>query len=1020
MASDGKVVIGTELDTGGAINDSAKLGNELNKNIKQQVAKAAAEYRKQGMSASEAWKKAWSEIERTSSQGSKNVSKSLSSTSIDINAITSSLRRVAGLLLTAFSARQLLNVGKQAVEMASDLQEVQNVVDTAFGDMSYKMEQFADTAIDNFGISRLEAKRTGSTFMAMASGMGLAMDSASDMAIALTGLSADMASFYNVSQDVASTALKSIFTGETETLKQFGIVMTEVNLQEFAYQQGINKKIQAMTQAEKVQLRYSYVMSQTALAQGDFAKTSNSWANQTRILQERWKEFLTIMGNGLVQVLTPALQLLNSMLAKLIDIGNALAKTFGFDIAQSATSASSSISDISDNIDDVTESTKDAKKAQDNLTGSYDKLNVIQKESSDATDTAGISNTPTVPSGLSTTTSKVPNSTTDLSKSNTALSALKAILEPLSKISLANLSTSLGNLKTVLGTLGDNIGSGLKWFYDNVLVPLAQWTIEDVLPAFINLLAGALAVLNTAIEVAKPVLQWLWDNFLEPIAKFVGAVFINFIENLAKDLQLLAQNKGAVAALEALAAAILVYKAGGAVMTALKGLTTSLNELGVAGQAVAVAGAAIAGWEIGTTLYESLSGEEAGSFGEQMSYLFDASFDEIADGWNAMWADSFAALKELWDLLVEWLGDNIVQPIVDLFVGIWNSIKEVFKTVASWFKSVFSKAVAGIKAAFNGIKTFFSTIWNGIKSVFKTVASWFKLIFGKAVAGIKAVFNGIKTFFSNVWTGIKNVFKTVASWFKSVFNTAWTAIKTVFSLNTIKSFFSSVINGIKNVFSGIVNWFKSIFGNGWTGIKSAFSLNTIKTFFTSILTAIKNVFTAIPEWFKTKFSSAWDAIKNVFSVVGKIGKGIVDGVANVFKGLVNLLIDGINAVIAAPFKTINGLLNKIRSTEILGFTPFDGLWSKNPLPIPQIPKLATGAVLPANKPFMAVVGDQRHGTNVEAPLDTIKQALIEALASAPIGSPQTINLNLAGKTVAQVVWDEQLKYYKQTGKRSPV
>lgn len=182
--------------------------------------------------------------------------------------LSGSLGKIATMMASAFAVKQLITFGKACTEVASNLQEVQNVVDTAFGSMTYKMEEFADSAIDMYGISKLTAKQTGSTFMAMAKGLGMSAENASDMAISLTALSADMSSFYNVSQDAASVALKSIFTGETETLKQYGIVMTQTNLQEYARQQGITKNIQKMTQAEQVQLRYNYVLSQTTLAQG--------------------------------------------------------------------------------------------------------------------------------------------------------------------------------------------------------------------------------------------------------------------------------------------------------------------------------------------------------------------------------------------------------------------------------------------------------------------------------------------------------------------------------------------------------------------------------------------------------------------------------------------------------------------------------------------------------------------------------------------------------------------------------
>ncbi|MCR5817203.1 MAG: hypothetical protein K6F91_09990, partial [Ruminococcus sp.] len=200
----------------------------------------------------------------------------------------------------AIAVNKLKDLSSAAIETASDLREVQNVVDTSFGDLSYKMEDLSDKAIETLGISKLTAKETGSTFMAMARGMDLEANAAADMSIALTELSADMASFYNVEQQVAATALNSVFTGETETLKKFGIVMTEANLNAFALEQGIEKTVKQMTQAEKVQLRYSYVMQQTSLVQGDFAKTSGEWANRSRILKEEITELSAMVGEELI------------------------------------------------------------------------------------------------------------------------------------------------------------------------------------------------------------------------------------------------------------------------------------------------------------------------------------------------------------------------------------------------------------------------------------------------------------------------------------------------------------------------------------------------------------------------------------------------------------------------------------------------------------------------------------------------------------------------------------------------
>lgn len=804
--------------------------------------------------------------------------------------ITPALKRIASLVAVAFSVKALVGFGKQAVELASDLQEVQNVVDTAFGDMAYKMEEFAKTAIEQFGISRLEAKRTGSTFMAMAGGMGIAMDSASDMAIALTGLSADMASFYNVRQDVASTALKSIFTGETETLKQFGIVMTETNLQAFAYSQGINKTLKNMTQVEKTQLRYNYVMAQTSLAQGDFAKTSNSWANQTRILSERWKELLGIMGNGLVKILTPVLQMMNQLLASAIDLGNALASAFGFDFETTSTTPANVMSDLSDATDEATDSAKALKKANDKLVGGYDKLNVISKDTSDSTASAS---TGVGAGAVSTVTSQTSK---ESEKSASSISKLKDALGDLAKISLTNLVEALTGLKEQLIEFGKNIADGLLWIYNNVLVPLAGWTIEDVLPAFINILTASFELLNAVIEDFKPLWNFIWDNFLKPVAEFTGDAFVGVLNAFADFISFVANNELALSSLEGFAIAI------GAVTTALVAYK-----------------AAVIGAQTAMALFTTALGLLTSPAGIAVAAI------------------------------------AAISTAIILIAKNWKTVKSALNSVAQFFKTKFGAGAKAIKSAFSGIKKFFAGIWKGIKSVFSSVKTWFGNKFKAVASAISTAVSGIGAIFKTVWNAIKSPF------------------------NAVSSFFQSVISGIKAPFQGIANWFKSV------------------------------------------FKTAWQGVKNVFSKGGKVFTGITTGILKTFKSVVNALIDGINDVITVPFDGINGAFKKIKkvkiSTPLGSIKPFSFLPT---IPVPQIPKLATGAVLPANNPFMAIVGDQKHGTNVETPLSTMIEAFNTALDKRGEGVPQTINLTISGKTVATVVWDESKKLYKQSGKYIPV
>lgn len=202
-----------------------------------------------------------------------------------------------------------------ALNYASDLEETLSKVDVVFGGNADSIKDWASTAVEQMGLAEETALSAAATYGNMADGMGLTADQGAEMAKSLTQLSADLASFNNTSQETAQIALNSIFTGETETLKQYGIVMTETNLEQFAMQQGLSKTVSEMNQAEKVQLRYNYVLANTANAQGDFARTSDSVANQTRMAKEQLKQAAAALGQNLVPAAASALKVLNNMLS---------------------------------------------------------------------------------------------------------------------------------------------------------------------------------------------------------------------------------------------------------------------------------------------------------------------------------------------------------------------------------------------------------------------------------------------------------------------------------------------------------------------------------------------------------------------------------------------------------------------------------------------------------------------------------------------------------------------------------
>lgn len=241
------------------------------------------------------------------------ISEGLDKTSDKLATLGSKLNGLGNNLTIGLTV-PILGAGTAAFNLASDMEESINKVEVACGDGADDVKQFAETTLESFGIAKGTAMDMMSVFSDMGTGMGLEQQQANEMSKSLVGLAGDLSSFKNVRVDVAKTALNGIYTGETESLKQLGIVMTEANLQEYALSQGIETKIKDMTQAEKVQLRYNFVMEKTANAQGDFAKTSNGAANQQRIFTEGLKEFGATMGEHLLPIVTEFISKANDMI----------------------------------------------------------------------------------------------------------------------------------------------------------------------------------------------------------------------------------------------------------------------------------------------------------------------------------------------------------------------------------------------------------------------------------------------------------------------------------------------------------------------------------------------------------------------------------------------------------------------------------------------------------------------------------------------------------------------------------
>lgn len=294
---------------------------------------------------------------------------------------------------------------KNAIDISSALTEVQNVVDVTFGDMSKKVNEFAQDSIRQFGMSELTLKQTASRFQAMGTAMGInsslikkaneflnkqtdgyigLSDSMADVSLNLTKLTADMASLYNIDQDVVSQDLSAIFTGQTRPLRDYGLDLTQATLKEWAMKQGLDSDIASMSQAEKTMLRYQYVLANTQTAQGDFARTADSWANQIRILKQSFEQLGSVIGGALINAFKPFVKALNSVLLVVISfvtkVTNALGAIFGWKYEDSGAGLADSFSDAAESAGDVADNTGQAAKNIDKMNKGvrqFDELKLI-------------------------------------------------------------------------------------------------------------------------------------------------------------------------------------------------------------------------------------------------------------------------------------------------------------------------------------------------------------------------------------------------------------------------------------------------------------------------------------------------------------------------------------------------------------------------------------------------------------------------------------------------------------------
>ena len=440
-------------------------------------------------------------------------------------------------------------VGKlgSTVDLASQLTEVQNVVDTTFGDMASKVDDFTKTSIQDFGMSELTVKQISSRFQALGTSVGITSqqvangtaltnkalmsqnntlykttDSMADMSLNLTKLAGDMASFYDVDQADVAKSLQSIFTGTIAPLRRYGLDLAQATLSEWAMKNGLDANIKSMTQAEKVLLRYNYVMANTQAAQGDFAKTANTWANSVRVLKQEFQAWGSIIGSVIINALKPFVQALNKVMLKVISftrtVADALGAIFGWTIEISGRGSTvDGMEDIAGGVGDIgdsaDESNKKAQKLKKTLL-SIDEIHALDDNSGGGSGSG---------SGGSGGGGAGGGADSSLKKTDGLLEKYKSSIKDLYSLgkyigdALASAMESIDWQK--IYRKADNFGKGLADFLNGLISPRLFYDLGATIAGSLNTALHFLNSFGTTFD---------WTNFGLSIANGINGFFENF------------------------------------------------------------------------------------------------------------------------------------------------------------------------------------------------------------------------------------------------------------------------------------------------------------------------------------------------------------------------------------------------------------------------------------------------------------------------------------------------------------
>lgn len=915
------------------------------------------------------------------------------------NGLGSVVKKIGILIGGAFAIGKLAQFGKECVELGSNLTEVQNVVDVTFTAMSDKVNEFAKNAMTSAGLSETMAKRYVGTFGAMSKSFGFSEAQAYDMSTALTQLTGDVASFYNISQDEAYTKLKSVFTGETETLKDLGVVLTQNALDQYALANGYGKTTSAMTEQEKVALRLAFVQKQLSATSGDFIRTSGSWANQVRVMQLQLQSLKATVGQGLINLFTPVLRVINILLGKLATLANAF-KSFtelitgkkssgqtgasgaglvGTDAIADTADQYGNAADNAEKLADATNDTADAtKKATKAAKGYLSPLDEINNYSTDKSADSS-SKVPGATGGLADQMKdavqnvdygKVAEGETVLDKISKSAEKLAKLLKKLWKpfqdawkkegkntIDAAQIALS------GIAKLAKSVGRSL----------MEVWTNGTGTTMLTTMLRIAQNVLKTIGNIASGFADaWNKNNVGTQIIQNIADVLVvvmQFVERIAADTATWAANLDFYPLLESIsnltsAFAPILESIGNVLEWIYNNIVLPMLKWVI---------------EVGLPTVINLVAKVA---------TFLADHQSIVEAFGAALIGAFAAAKiaELASGVIKSASGiaTAVKGLIALMTGtggIMGGIKAIATAIGTG--GIFAIAVGAAIA----IGVLLYKNWDEICAAATKLKDWVVEKTRELSESATRTLSNLKEKIANVW----NIIKTSTS-------TTWNAIKKTLSglWNSLKSTASTVFNAIKTKVASV-----------WDSVKNKTSQvwENVTTFVSNKVEAIKNAIT-------NKFNAARDAVRSAF-----------EGIVNFIKAPINQAISIVNNAVGMINNAIGGIESAFSFGPWTVPTPFGsktiGFHATFPR-IGTIPYLASGAVIPPRSEFLAVLGDQKKGNNLEAPESLLRQIVREESGKGQgDGNTYNVTVNASGRKLLDIIIDEAELRRRRNGGQNP-